>query len=146
MRAGRRQLVLSTIGLALIAAAAWLSSDAVERILLGRADGSLSWGPALFRVMSAFHGVVLLACGVAGRRVDAKAAQRRAEPFASETDGLGKRYWAALAALTLVASALRLWRLDSGLWLDEVFTILDFGRAPLAEVVTMFPSQNQHML
>ena len=146
MRAGRRQLVLSTIGLALIAAAAWLSSDAVERILLGRADGSLSWGPALFRVMSAIHGVVLLACGVAGRRVDAKAAQRRAEPFASETDGLGKRYWAALAALTLVASALRLWRLDSGLWLDEVFTLLDFGRVPLAEVVTMFPSQNQHML
>ena len=61
-------------------------------------------------------------------------------------DGVAKRYWWALAALTLVALALRLWRLDSGLWLDEVFTLLDFGRVPFTEVVAMFPSQNQHML
>ncbi len=146
MRAGRRQFALSTAGLALIVAAAWLSSDTIERILIGRADGSLSWGPGLFRVMLAIHGFVLLACGIATRRMVGSADHRQEEPLTSEVDGLGKRHWSALAALTLVALALRLWRLDSGLWLDEVFTLLDFGRVPLTEVVTMFPSQNQHML
>ena len=135
-----------TAGLPLILAAAWLSTDAIERILIGRADGSLSWGPGLFRVMLAVHGFMLLACAVATRRMAGSAGQRQEKPLTSEVDGVGKRHWAALAALTLVALALRLWRLDSGLWLDEVFTLLDFGRVPLAEVVTMFPSQNQHML
>ena len=96
--------------------------------------------------MLAIHGFVLLACGIATRRMVGSADHRQEEPLTSEVDGLGKRHWSALAALTLVALALRLWRLDSGLWLDEVSTLLDFGRVPLAEVVTMFPSQNQHML
>jgi hypothetical protein len=42
--------------------------------------------------------------------------------------------------------ALRLWRLDSCLWLDEVLTMVEFARSPLAEIVTSFPNQNQHML
>ena len=135
-----------TAGLPLILAGAWLSTDAIERILIGRADGSLSWGPGLFRVMLAIHGLVLLACAIATRRMAGSAGQRQEKPLTSEVDDVGKRHWSVFAALTLVALALRLWRLDSGLWLDEVFTLLDFGRVPLTEVVTMFPSQNQHML
>jgi 4-amino-4-deoxy-L-arabinose transferase-like glycosyltransferase len=32
------------------------------------------------------------------------------------------------------------------LWFDEVLTLLDFVRPPLGEILTSFPSQNQHML
>ena len=135
-----------TAGVPLIVAAVWLSTDAIERMLIGRADGSLSWGPGLFRVMLAIHGFALLAGGIATRRMDGSGELRQEESVTSEMNGVGKRHWWALAALTLVALVLRLWRLDSGLWLDEVFTLLDFGRVPLSEVVTMFPSQNQHML
>ena len=126
--------------------AALLSTDAMEENLVGRADGSLSWGPGLFRVMLAFHGFVLLVGGIAARRMVGSTNRRQEEPARSKVNGVGRWHWSALAALTLVALGLRLWRLDSGLWLDEVFTLLDFGRVPLTEVVTMFPSQNQHML
>ena len=118
----------------------------MEENLVGRADGSLSWGPGLFRVMLAFHGFVLLVGGIAARRMVGSTNRRQEEPARSKVNGVGRWHWSALAALTLVALGLRLWRLDSGLWLDEVFTLLDFGRVPLTEVVTMFPSQNQHML
>ena len=123
-----------------------LSSDTIEENLVGQADGSLSWGPALFRVMLAFHGFMLLVGGIAASRMVVSAGHRQEEPLRSEVNGVGKWHWSVLAALTFVALALRLWRLDSGLWLDEVFTLLDFGRVPLTEVVTRFPSQNQHML
>ncbi|MEJ7712630.1 MAG: glycosyltransferase family 39 protein [Pyrinomonadaceae bacterium] len=48
--------------------------------------------------------------------------------------------------LSLIALALRVWGLNSDLWVDEVFTLLDFVRVPLGEIVTSYPSQNQHML
>jgi 4-amino-4-deoxy-L-arabinose transferase-like glycosyltransferase len=54
--------------------------------------------------------------------------------------------WAILALLCGVALALRLWRLDTDLWLDEVFTLTDFLRLPFTEILATFPSQNQHML
>ncbi len=54
-------------------------------------------------------------------------------------------HWLLLAAITVVALGVRFWRLDSGLWVDEVFTLTDFVRVPLGQIVTSFPSQNQHM-
>ncbi len=146
VRAGRQQLALSTAGLGLVVVAALLSTDTIEENLVGQADGSLSWGPGLFRVMLAIHGFVLLVGGIAARRMVGNTDRRQEDPAGSAVNGTEKWHWSALAVLTLAALALRLWRLDSGLWLDEVFTLLDFGRVPLAEVVTMFPSQNQHML
>jgi hypothetical protein len=51
-----------------------------------------------------------------------------------------------LAALGVTALGLRLWQLDSCFWFDEVLTVVDFVRPPLGQIVTSFPSQNQHML
>ncbi|MBI3664624.1 MAG: glycosyltransferase family 39 protein [Acidobacteria bacterium] len=51
-----------------------------------------------------------------------------------------------LSFLSALALALRLWRLSSCLWFDEVLTLLDFARPPLGAIVTSFPLQNQHML
>ncbi len=98
-----------------------------------------AWGPGLFRALLAFHaGVLLLAARQSRGRQSAttEAKAYRLEP--SE--------WLTLAALAVVALALRLYRLDSQLWVDEVFMLLDFGRAPLDRIVAMFPSQNQHLL
>jgi mannosyltransferase len=54
--------------------------------------------------------------------------------------------WAALLALTLLAALLRAIGLDSGLWLDEIRTLVDSVRHPLAQIVTVFPGNNQHTL
>lgn len=55
---------------------------------------------------------------------------------------------AAIAILLLLtaATALRLYRLNEGLWLDEIFTLLDYARLPFASILTTFESENQHIL
>jgi len=52
----------------------------------------------------------------------------------------------ALGALTLLAAGLRIIGLDGGLWLDEIRTLVDSVRQPLARIVTVFPGNNQHTL
>lgn len=53
---------------------------------------------------------------------------------------------AALAALTLLAVALRSIGINGGLWLDEILTLVDSVRHPLDQIVTTFPGNNQHTL
>jgi mannosyltransferase len=55
---------------------------------------------------------------------------------------------AILVAIVLVASALRLYRLDAGLWHDEILTYLDQLRVPFGESMTAYDSasKNQHFL
>ena len=133
---------LVTLGFVLILVAVASSASAIERSFLGHAIGALAWGPQLFRALLAFHGVSLVALGatVWKRRVDRRSPQRTA---ASNTPTVA---WVTIVLLCGVALALRLWRLDTDLWLDEMFTLTDFLRRPLPQIATMFPSQNQHML
>lgn len=98
-----------------------------------------SWGPGLFRALLAFHAGVLLLAARQGRG-------RQPAPTKDPGGKLAPSEWLILAVLALVALALRLYRLDTQLWVDEVFMLLDFGRAPLERIVAMFPSQNQHLL
>jgi hypothetical protein len=45
-----------------------------------------------------------------------------------------------------LALVLRLPGLNDGLWFDEIQTLVDYVRFPLARIVTTFDSQNQHLL
>lgn len=51
-----------------------------------------------------------------------------------------------LAVILLVAFALRICGLNSGLWYDEILTLLESVRPPFGEIVTHFPSNNDHPL
>jgi len=53
---------------------------------------------------------------------------------------------AAIGAILAVALGLRLYRLDSGLWLDEILTYVNYARLPFAEILTTYASENQHFL
>ncbi len=53
---------------------------------------------------------------------------------------------AAIGALTMLAAALRVVRLESGLWYDEIVTLIEFVRPPLAQIVNAFPDSNNHPL
>jgi 4-amino-4-deoxy-L-arabinose transferase-like glycosyltransferase len=53
---------------------------------------------------------------------------------------------AALAGLLVAAAALRLYRLDAGLWHDEILTDVLYVRMPLGYIVSTFESENQHFL
>jgi len=56
--------------------------------------------------------------------------------------------WAAWAVLgvALAGLALRLVSLGSGLWFDEIQTLVDYVRLPLPRMLATFDSQNQHLL
>ncbi len=52
-----------------------------------------------------------------------------------------------LCLLVLFALSLRvLGPLDSGLWFDEIWTLVDFGRLPLGTLITTFGTDNNHPL
>ncbi len=46
--------------------------------------------------------------------------------------------------ITLLALTLRLINLDSGLWYDEIRTLVESVRQPITDIVTVFPGDNQH--
>ena len=51
-----------------------------------------------------------------------------------------------LVTLVLIGTGLRFYRIDTGLWFDEIVTLLDSVRFPLGRIVTHFPSNNDHPL
>lgn len=53
---------------------------------------------------------------------------------------------AFLVVLIILGAGLRLYRLNTGLWYDEIVTVLNSVRPPLREIVTHFPSNNDHPL
>jgi mannosyltransferase len=134
--------VAATAGALLIAAALLISSASLER-LFGRQPHSLAWGPALFRVLLALHGLWLIAYARGPAHVARNRAQRAPRTGAA---GIPRMTLLALTALTVLALALRLPGLNSCMWLDEVLTMVNFARPPAAHIFTSFPDQNQHML
>jgi mannosyltransferase len=126
--------ILFLIGIVFVCLAVSLSNASYSEFFAK----DLSWGTNLFRGLLIFHGITLIAVGLFWRTGKS-----------SETTGkkqTSRSIWIALIILTCIALGLRLWNLNSDLWVDEVFTLLDFVRPPMGEIVTSFPSQNQHLL
>ena len=145
----------------LLGTALLLSDDLIEGLFLGTTTGALEWGPGLFRILLGFHGLVLILGAILvwrNRRVDQNktplhAPSRSDDPGDSRTAAsratsltTSLTTWWVLGLLCAVALGLRLWRLETGLWLDEILTLVDFVRLPAGSILTMFPDQNQHML
>lgn len=57
----------------------------------------------------------------------------------------GKREGALLGLILALALALRLFKADAALWYDEIFTVVNFVRLPLADLIASFDSLNNHM-
>ncbi len=54
--------------------------------------------------------------------------------------------WTALAVLTVVALALRLYHVNSGLWVDEISGLLDTFRGSFGDVLTQYVGDVKHPL
>jgi hypothetical protein len=65
---------------------------------------------------------------------------------ADERAGVTSAEWAWLAGILAVAFVLRLYKLDAGLWYDEIDTLVHFTRLPAADLLTTYPSLNHHVL
>ena len=69
-----------------------------ERALLGAADGSLAWGPALFRILLVVHGATLIAFALRPRKRPSKGLR-----LIELSSGGSSRYRRAYAPLPLAA-------------------------------------------
>ncbi len=141
--------IVATCGVILVIAAALISNNAIENALVSDPQRSLSWGPALFRVLLACHGLALMLCALMwARRDESKENSYRLGVNSSLTlDNVTTRStWIALAVMSAIAFGLRFWQLNSDLWFDELLTLLNFVRLPLGDIVTSLPDQNNHLL
>jgi len=148
---GLRSLI-GSCGIVLVVLGLLTSNEMVESVFRGTMNGSLVWwGPALFRALLCVHGLVLVATAVGS----AQHGHHRQSPGQSllprdQQDHVANKAkrngWLAVLGISTVALMLRLWQLDSGLWIDEILTLVDFVRPPIGHIMSSFPSQNQHML
>ncbi|WP_171231109.1 glycosyltransferase family 39 protein [Ruegeria sp. HKCCA6707] len=58
---------------------------------------------------------------------------------------ISRNEYLILGGILLVGLALRLARLDAALWYDEVNTLVDYVRLPLAQLFTQYDSLNNHV-
>ncbi|MBP6821484.1 MAG: glycosyltransferase family 39 protein [Acidobacteria bacterium] len=136
--------ILVVIGGLLLLAAVLVSNAGYHQALVTNPVRSLSWGPTLFRALLAVHGLALIAAGLIWQRnVQSAGFSRNAGNV--QDIGLSRNTGIFLVVLSAVALTLRLFRLNTDLWFDEILTLLDFVRLPMGDIVTSFPSQNQHM-
>ena len=137
--------VLILCGALLLAVAAFVSGNDIERALVSDPQRSLSWGTALFRLLLAAHGLGLIVFAVFAPRWRGEIAGSRMAVSTTETETTW-RTWLLLGVLTVVALVLRIWQLNTDLWFDELLTVLNYLRLPLGDIVTSLPDQNNHLL
>ena len=142
---GRKLLAL--LGVALLVAAALLPVDWYTALPF-RADLATPpvSGVTLLRLALALGAVVLLAVAASGswftRRADALMRGRTLPD-----DALDSRSAASLlAAITLLALVLRLYRVSSDLWLDEIAALRGFGQGSVIEILSVFSRSGNHLL
>ena len=104
-------------------------------------------GVTLLQISFVIEGLVLLWLGWKRRTYAPLPANRRLLVTVEEgkTD-FGTVWFWLIAAVTVLGLALRLFRLGSELWLDEITTIFFYGPMPTLHVLTGFVSANNHLL
>ena len=138
------KMASALLGFTLVLFALSVSNESYAQALLSGNGKDLSWGPTLFRVLLVFHGCLLIAFGF--WRGNARSDKEQGAGEVEKTQFAELSAIIFMAVLSILAFALRLWNLNSDLWIDEVLTLLDFVRKPIGEIIVSFPSQNQHML
>lgn len=138
---GFTRTALFIVGVAAVCFAVAVSNAGLTQMLLGQETKDLSWGTTLFRVLLFLHGGLLLAVSLLWKQP----IETQQTNSADENTQTNSSVWLALIVLSAIALVLRLWNLNADLWVDEVLTLIDFIRQPLGQILTSFPSQNQHM-
>ncbi|HSJ62701.1 MAG TPA: glycosyltransferase family 39 protein [Gemmatimonadaceae bacterium] len=143
---GRARPIVGVLAAVVLAAVAvLLDAQGSAEALTGSGSGltsSVGAGMWIFKVWLIVHAAAVLAAtlvpptGSGARLLAAAPATSAGAPTVA---------WLLLAILA-VGAALRFYALGDGLWHDEVRALVIYARAPFAEILTTFDSQNQHLL
>lgn len=140
--------VTSPFGLSLVIAVPLLlagvlvpSSSLIESLRPMPPGGreSLLLGAALFKIGLIAIGLSVAALGRLPIWQSALATDRQAAGARRSTP-------IALGLILIAAAALRFYRLDSGLWHDEILTYVSYVRLPFGQMISTYVDQNQHFL
>ena len=105
----------------------------------GAVSPELASGAAWMRATALAIGIAAMALAGLWRRFPA--------PSAGSVEPSGALAgWRQLGLLIVVASAARAIRLDSGLWYDEIVTLVAFVRLTPVELMTSYTTTNNHIL
>ena len=106
-------------------------------------------GLTLLRTTFVIESLILLVLGLRGFRVpdlryDERTliGSRRSESF----DISSRAAWAIVAAATVVGLALRIYRLDQDLWLDEIGPLMDYMKLGPLQILGSYLRPNNHFL
>jgi mannosyltransferase len=142
----RRPLGLGIPGIGCVLLAIWLPVSWFQAAAVSNPQDSLLSGEFLFRLALVFSGSMLIFLAFP-KSIPGRIAQPdRAPlfyPYTTE-DVTSRRLW-IIGAITLVALALRLYRLDADLWIDEIITAGHLTRS-LWELLTVYRGSNDHLL
>jgi hypothetical protein len=139
-----RTLGLTTwIGSGLFLAGVFVPSPTLIQLFKGKSvqiPEELLLGATLFKINLVVLGLLVAILGRIYRRTE----KTPSEQHLRATQG--KPAAGILAGILLAASALRLYKLNSGLWLDEITTLVVYARTPFGELISTYVSENQHFL
>lgn len=122
-----------------------LSGDALIALLRDPATipaallSDLQTGALLFRAN-------LIVLGGAGLLLSRLRVWNAPTPPDTSSPVFSRGEWLALGLILLAALGLRLYRLNTGLWLDEMTTYINYVQKPFGIIATTYDSQNQHFL
>jgi len=104
-------------------------------------------GVTLLQISFVIEGLAFVWFGLKRRKYTSLSADQRllVKSEENKTDFGNVSFW-LITAITVLAFVLRLYRLDSELWLDEITTIFFYSPMPTLHVITGFVSANNHLL
>lgn len=106
-------------------------------------------GVLLLRVLLAAAAVIVAALALSGWRWTPLPASARMPTFAVRPvygDLTRTQARCALIAITLLALALRVYRVDAELWIDELYSLGDYALQPWSVIVGSYRTSNNHLL
>lgn len=142
----RLATVSSAIGVVLILSGILVSSPRLIQFIRSAEtipmdlQEQLLLGATLFRIGLVILGLVVIVLG------SLSIWEQETKEEISRLERPQKSYWAILAVILLVALVLRLYKLDSGLWYDEIVMNANYMHLSIGEIITTYDFQNQHFL
>ena len=131
---------------------AGFSSEQIANALVNTNDeikhDYIKTGAALFRFFLVLDGLLLIAAGL---YINRQSTTNNFTPLWKKPVSLTdtwtsfNNYKLALVIILVLAVLLRIISLNSDLWIDEVFTVVNFVRQPLGMIITDFSTDNQHL-
>ncbi len=108
-------------------------------------------GALLFRIIVFIDGILLLVYTYYQNKNNIKVNAEKYPPLWTPKNNQPaiwnefSYYWQTIGIILTAAFILRIISLNSDLWIDEVFTVVNYVRLPIGQIVTDYSTDNQHI-